>query len=65
MKSNVKDSEALQTVWAKCGKQHVQDRVAACRRDFYGMRDVGLYAGGLAPYAVAHIWKTALQLVLM
>ncbi len=53
------------TLSAKCGKQHVQDRVAACRRAFYGMRDVGLYAGGLDPYTVAHIWKTALQPVLM
>ncbi len=44
-----------------CGKQHVQDRVAACRRAFYGMRD----AGGLDPYTMAHIWKTALQPVLM
>ncbi len=26
------------TLSAKCGKQHVQDRVAACRRAFYGMR---------------------------
>ncbi len=42
----------------------MQDRVAACRRAFYSMRDVGLYAGGLAPYTVAHIWKSALQPVL-
>ncbi len=53
------------TVCAKYGKQRVQDRVAACRRAFDGMRDVGLYADGLDPYTVAHIWKTALQPVLM
>ncbi len=29
------------------------------------MRDVGFYAGGLDPYTVAHIWKTALQPVLI
>ena len=52
------------TLSAKCGKQYVQDRVAACLRAFYGMRDVGLYAGGLDPYTVAHICKTALQPVL-
>ncbi len=33
------------TLSAKCGKQHVQD---PCHSAFYGMRDVCLYAGGLA-----------------
>ena len=45
-------------------RDHIDSRITAARRAFYGLQGAGLCAGGFNPFTVAHIYKTAIQPIL-
>lgn len=44
---------------------HVESRIKSCRKAFFALQSIGFFKGGLAPDTMAHIWKTAIQPILL
>jgi hypothetical protein len=44
---------------------HIESRIKSCRKAFYALQSIGFCKGGLAPDTMAHIWKTAIQPILL
>ena len=42
-------------------RDHIDNRITAARRAFYGLQGAGLCAKGANPFTIAHIYKTAIQ----
>ena len=45
-------------------RDHIDSRITAARRAFYGLQGAGLCARGANPFTIAHIYKMAIQLIL-
>ena len=45
--------------------KHCETRIAATRRAFYALQNVGMCARGVKPVTVTHIYNTAIRPVLM
>ena len=45
-------------------RDHIDSRITAARRAFYGLQGAGLCARGANPFTIAHIYKTAIQPIL-
>ena len=45
-------------------RNHIDNRITAARRAFYGLQGAGLCAKGANPSTIAHIYKTAIQPIL-
>ena len=44
---------------------HFERRIKSCRQAFYGLQSAGLCDSGVKPYTAAHMWKVAVQPVLL
>ena len=44
---------------------HIESRIKSCRKAVYAMQSIGFCKGSLAPDTMAHIWKTAIQPILL
>ena len=45
-------------------RDHIDNRITAARRAFYGFKGAGICAKGANPFTIAHIYKTAIQPIL-
>ena len=45
-------------------RDHIDSKITAARRVFYGLQGAGLCARGTNPFSIAHIYKTAIQPIL-
>ena len=45
-------------------RDHIDNRITAARRAFYGLQGAGLCAKDANPFTIAHIYKTAIQPIL-
>ena len=45
-------------------KAHIDARVQAARRAFYGLQSSGMCEGGVSPVVPAHMYKVAIQPIL-
>ena len=44
---------------------HVKNRISKCRKAFYSLQSAGMCSNGVEPRVISHLWKTALQPVLL
>ena len=64
---NLKQDDAvtyLETRLSNQTRDHIDSRITAARRAFYGLQGAGLCAGGVHPFTIARIYKTAIQPIL-
>ena len=64
---NLKQDDAVTYLGTRLSNQtrdHIDSRITAARRAFYGLQGAGLCAGGVNPFTIAHIYKTAIQPIL-
>ena len=45
-------------------RDHIDSRITAVRRAFYGLHDAGLCVGDAHPFTIAHMYKKAIQPIL-
>ena len=64
---NLKQDDAVTYLGTRLSNQtrdHIDSRITAARRAFYGLQGAGLCAEGINPFTIAHIYKTAIQPIL-